>query len=86
MPDPVEVTENLLPPRIPWNKGELIGPKPPLRPKHVWSIRMRLQVEGRTVPKIGFDLSKRLAVIMAEIEREFPFKELLDSAERPHQR
>ena len=46
MPDPVEVTENLLPPRIPWNKGKLIGPKPPLRPKHVWSIRTRLQVEG----------------------------------------
>jgi integrase len=32
----------------PWNKGKLIGPKPPLRPKHVWSIRTRLQVEGRT--------------------------------------
>jgi integrase len=38
MPDPVELTENLLPPRIPWNKGKLIGPKPPLRPKHVWPI------------------------------------------------
>jgi hypothetical protein len=24
--------------RIPWNKGKLIGAKPPLRPKHVWSI------------------------------------------------
>jgi hypothetical protein len=22
-----------------WNKGKLIGPKPPLRSKHVWSIR-----------------------------------------------
>jgi hypothetical protein len=21
--------------RTPWNKGKLIGPKPPLRPKHV---------------------------------------------------
>src|SRR6516165_3123959 len=31
----------------PWNKGKLIGPKPPLRPKHVWSIRSRLQVDGR---------------------------------------
>jgi hypothetical protein len=36
------------PKRTPWNKGKLIGPKPPLRPKHVWSIRTRLQVEGRT--------------------------------------
>jgi hypothetical protein len=34
------------PSRTPWNKGKLIGAKPPLRPKHVWSIRTKLQVEG----------------------------------------
>ena len=28
---------------IAWNKGKLIGPKPPLSPKHVWSIRTKLQ-------------------------------------------
>src|SRR5689334_10931509 len=33
--------------REPWNKGKLIGPKPPLRPKHVWSIRTKLQIDGR---------------------------------------
>jgi hypothetical protein len=27
------------PTRAPWNKGKLIGAKPPLRPRHVWSIR-----------------------------------------------
>ncbi len=27
------------PKRPSWNKGKLIGPKPPLRTKHVWSIR-----------------------------------------------
>ena len=26
------------PRREPWNKGKLIGQKPPLRPKHVWSL------------------------------------------------
>src|ERR1700688_4683346 len=57
MPDPVEVAENLLPRRIPWNKGKLIGPKPPLRPKHVWSIRTRLQVEGRTRDLAMFNLA-----------------------------
>jgi transposase-like protein len=31
------------PRREPWNKGKLIGQKPPLRPKHVWSIRTRLR-------------------------------------------
>ena len=25
--------------RSPWNKGKLVGAKPPLRPSHVWSIR-----------------------------------------------
>jgi integrase len=39
---------NSLPPkRVPWNKGKLTGAKPPLRPKHVWAIRTKLQVEGR---------------------------------------
>lgn len=33
--------------RIPWNKGKLIGAKPPLRPKHVWSIRTKLEASGR---------------------------------------
>ena len=31
----------------PWNIGKLIGAKPPLRPKHVWAIRIRLHLEGR---------------------------------------
>jgi hypothetical protein len=26
-----------------WNKGKLIGQKPPLRPKDVWAIRIHLQ-------------------------------------------
>jgi hypothetical protein len=36
------------PKRAAWNKGKLIGAKPPLRPKHVWSIRTKLQIEGHT--------------------------------------
>jgi len=35
------------PKHVPWNKGKLTGAKPPLRPKHVWAIRTKLQVEGR---------------------------------------
>jgi integrase len=31
----------------PWNRGKLIGAKPPLRPKHVWSIRTKLHMDGR---------------------------------------
>src|SRR5262244_304837 len=44
-------------PRTPWNKGKLIGAKPPLRPKHVWSIRTRLMVEGRTRNLAMFNLA-----------------------------
>src|ERR1700677_4906616 len=33
--------------RTPWNKGKPIGARPPLRPKHVWTIRTRLLLEGR---------------------------------------
>ncbi|MBV9979385.1 tyrosine-type recombinase/integrase [Bradyrhizobium sp.] len=36
------------PRRQPWNKGKLIGAKPPLRVSQVWSIRTKLQLEGRT--------------------------------------
>ena len=28
-----------------WNKGKIIGPRPPLRPGHVWSIRAKLHLE-----------------------------------------
>ena len=41
----------------PWNKGKLIGAKPPLRPKHVWSIRTRLMVEGRVRDLAMFNLA-----------------------------
>jgi integrase len=41
----------------PWNKGKLIGPKPPLRPKHVWSIRTKLQALGRIRDLAIFNLA-----------------------------
>ena len=55
MLNPVEVTQKS--PRAPWNKGKLIGAKPPLRSKHVWSIRTRLQVDGRTRDLAMFNLA-----------------------------
>jgi integrase len=33
---------------VPWNHARMSGPKPPLKPKHIWAIRTRLQHEGRT--------------------------------------
>jgi integrase len=41
----IEIPITSVPKRVPWNKGKLIGPRPPLRQKHVWAIRTRLQME-----------------------------------------
>ncbi len=42
---------------MPWNKGKLTAPKPPLSPKHVWAIRTRLQIVGRTRDLALFNLA-----------------------------
>jgi hypothetical protein len=41
----------------PWNKGKLVGAKPPLRPSHVWSIRTKLQMQGRQRALTLFNLA-----------------------------
>ncbi|MEA2807369.1 MAG: hypothetical protein QOJ17_1510 [Rhodospirillaceae bacterium] len=56
MQDEVIVTPTP-PKRVPWNKGRLTGAKPPLRPKHVWSIRTKLQIEGRVRDLAMFNLA-----------------------------
>lgn len=37
-----------IPTQRPWNAGRLIGPKAPLKPKHIWAIRQQLKTLGRT--------------------------------------
>ena len=41
----------------PWNKGRLTGQKRPLKPKDVWAIRVRLQLEGRKRDLALFNLA-----------------------------
>src|ERR1017187_1445642 len=43
--------------RIPWNKGKLTGAKPPLRQKHVWAIRTKLQIDQRPRDLAMFNLA-----------------------------
>src|SRR5258708_12713175 len=43
--------------RAAWNKGKLVGAKPPLRPKHVWSIRTKLQIADRKRDLAMFNLA-----------------------------
>ena len=44
-------------PRSPWNRGKLIGQKPPLKLREVWSIRIRLQLEERLRDLAMFNLA-----------------------------
>jgi hypothetical protein len=41
----------------PWNKGKLIGQKPPLKLKEIWGIRIRLQLANRTRDLALFNLA-----------------------------
>ena len=43
--------------RAPWNRGRLIGQKRPLKPKDVWAIRVRLQLQGRKRDLALFNLA-----------------------------
>ena len=45
------------PHQTPWNKGKLIGSKPPRRTKDVWSIRTKLQAKKRTRDLAMFNLA-----------------------------
>ena len=41
----------------PWNKGQLIGPKPPLKLREIWAIRIRLQLAKRARDLALFNLA-----------------------------
>ena len=43
--------------RIPWNKGKLVGQKPPLKLKEIWTIRIRLQLAGNIRDLALFNLA-----------------------------
>jgi len=41
----------------PWNKGKLLGQKPPLKLKEIWAIRIRLQLDRRCRELALFNLA-----------------------------
>jgi integrase len=47
----------LRPDRVAWNKGRIIGQKRPLLPRHVWSIRVRLEMAGNARDLALFNLA-----------------------------
>ena len=42
--------------REPWNKGKIVGQKAPFKPKDIWALRMRLQMENRVRELALFNL------------------------------
>jgi len=43
--------------REPWNKGRMLGPKLALKPKHIWSIRIHLEMEHRVRDLAMFNMA-----------------------------
>jgi integrase len=43
--------------KIPWNKGKIVGQKPPLKQKEVWEIRVHLQMQHKTRDLAMFNLA-----------------------------
>ena len=43
--------------RVPWNKGKLIGQKPPLKLAEIWTVRTQLRMVGRTRELALFNLA-----------------------------
>lgn len=71
--------------RVPWNKGKLTGAKPPLRPKHVWSIRSKLQLDNRVRDLAMFNLAidsklRGCDVVALKVEDVAPHGQAVDRA------
>lgn len=52
-----QVNQGSRAPFVPWNKGRVTGQKPPLKPREVWAIRVRLQISNRVRDLALFNLA-----------------------------
>src|SRR5215831_3518544 len=48
--------------REPWNKGKIVGQKAPFKPKDIWALRVRLQMEkrGRELALLNLGIDSKL--------------------------
>lgn len=53
----MEISNPVAVPEAPWNKGKLVGQKPPLRLKEIWAIRIRVQLAKRARELALFNLA-----------------------------
>jgi len=47
--------------REPWNKGKIVGQKAPFKPKDIWALRVRLQMDNRVRELALFNLGMNTA-------------------------
>jgi integrase len=69
--------------RTAWNKGKLIGTKPPLRLKHVWSIRTNLHKRTRDLAMSNLAIDSKLRgcdVVALKVEDVAPNGYTIDRA------
>ena len=52
-----EINVPSMPGHTPWNKGKLVGQKPPLKLREIWAVRTRLQMAGKTREVALFNLA-----------------------------
>lgn len=84
----VDTKQNWSPERLPnapWNKDKIIGSKPPLRTKNVWSIRTKLQIAGRLRDLAMFNVAidsklRGCDVVSLKVEDIAPHGTTLDRA------
>ena len=48
---------SVIPTKVSWNKGRILGQKRPLLPKHVWALRVRLELAGNLRDLALFNLA-----------------------------
>ncbi len=53
----MEQTNGISASRTPWNKGKLIGQRPPLKLREIWAIRIRLQLANKVRDLALFNLA-----------------------------
>lgn len=52
--------------RSAWNKGHLLGQKPPLTPKEIWSLRIRLQLADNALQRpVQFEITEATRELVA---------------------
>lgn len=59
-----------------WNKGKLVGQKPPLKPKDIWAIRIHLQNAHavRNLAMINLAIDSKLRGIQRKTQRPVQFE------------